>query len=183
MNADIDLFLLLNGYFSSGFWPAFFSVATYFGDGLLLAILILPVLYKRKPGIFRSDAPALVLSVAFSGLLVTALKVAVDRPRPPEYFENQGIEVHAPLGSPPDRSFPSGHTQTAFGAAVYLSCLFPHASPVFLVLAGVVGVSRIALGVHFPGDVLAGAVFGTVFSLLGFFANRWYRRRRQSHIT
>ena len=81
-------------------------------------------------------------------------------------------EVHTPTGTPSDKSFPSGHTQTAFGAATYLSCLYPAASPIFLGLAALTGLSRIALGVHYPSDVLAGALFGIVFSLLGF---RFYR--------
>jgi len=104
--------------------------------------------------------------------LVTWMKVAVNSPRPPEFFSAIGVDVHAPLGSPSDRSFPSGHTQTAFGAATYLSCVYPVFAPVFLVLAALVGLSRIALGVHFPLDVLVGALIGAGFSIAGFLINK-----------
>jgi undecaprenyl-diphosphatase len=102
------------------------------------------------------------------------MKIAVDRPRPGEHFQSTDVVVHIPFGTPPDRSFPSGHTQTAFGAATYLSCLFPAASPLFLILAALVGLSRVAMGAHFPLDVLVGAIIGAGFSLAAFF---WVKRR------
>ena len=66
-------------------------------------------------------------------------------------------------------SFPSSHATNAFGQAVFWSCLHPRLSPLFLLLAILIGLSRIALGKHWPSDVLAGAILG---GLLGFAAWR-----------
>ena len=172
MNLDAELFLKLNAVFDGSVATFVFTLITQLGDGLVLALIIVPLMYVFSRARFKIHIIALVLSVAVSGLLVTVMKVAVNRPRPPEYFGSKGVEVHAPLGSPSDRSFPSGHTQTAFGAAAYLACVYPFLAPVFLVLAVLVGLSRIALGVHFPLDVLAGAIIGSAFSVIGFLVNR-----------
>jgi undecaprenyl-diphosphatase len=75
---------------------------------------------------------------------------------------------------PKDASFPSGHTAGSFAAAVALSCFYPKDAPLLLGTAAAVGVSRLYLGMHFPGDVLAGAALGTS---LGILAQRSTRRR------
>ena len=93
------------------------QLVTRLGNGLLLAALIvLPMLIFDRRRLKRHLLP-MVVAVALSGVVVNLMKVAVDRERPPEHFAAAGVDVHAPKGSPSDRSFPSGHTQTAFGAA------------------------------------------------------------------
>jgi undecaprenyl-diphosphatase len=169
---DGELFLLINRSFSGPVAAAFFSAVTYLGDGVVLAALVLPALFLRGRVTFREHALPLVLTVAFSGIVVNVAKIAADRDRPPAHFAAQGVEVSTPLGTPRDRSFPSGHTQTAFATAVYLCFLFPRLAPVFLALAALVGLSRIAIGVHFPLDVLVGGATGSLISWGGFALNR-----------
>lgn len=63
-------------------------------------------------------------------------------------------------------SFPSGHTASSFASAWVLSTVWPRRSPLFLALAGCVGLSRVYVGAHYPGDVLSGAAAGMVLSEL-----------------
>jgi undecaprenyl-diphosphatase len=168
METDLTLFLWVNRSLSGEAATLLFTTITHLGNGLVLAVLVLPSLYFLKRADFKQHALPLVIAVALSGGLVNILKPIVDRPRPGPYFENQGMAIHVPAGTPPDKAFPSGHTQTAFGTAVYLSLMYPVLSPLFLTLAALVGLSRMAIGVHYPLDVLVGALFGTGFSIAGF---------------
>jgi len=62
-------------------------------------------------------------------------------------------------------SFPSGHATTAFATAAMLALWYPRSTGVCVGLAALVGLSRIVLGSHFPSDVLAGALLGSVVAL------------------
>ncbi len=86
--------------------------------------------------------------------LNTAAKLLVRRRRP----ELPGLP---PLTSTPTRlSFPSAHASTSFAGALAYSRLGLPATPLYA-LAGALSLSRLYLGVHYPSDVLAGAVLGT----------------------
>ncbi len=61
-------------------------------------------------------------------------------------------------------SYPSGHTTASFACARVLSSVWPGGAPVFYTLASVVGVSRVYVGDHYPGDVLSGATCGLVLA-------------------
>lgn len=65
---------------------------------------------------------------------------------------------------PGNFSFPSGHTAAAFAGSTLLSAYFPKGKGVFRALAGATGLSRIYVGAHYPGDVICGAIVGTILS-------------------
>ena len=177
LSTDANLFLALNSLLSGPLATPLFRAATTLGNGLVLALLVLLPMYRWDRDRFRQHALALVVAVAVSGLVVNLMKIAVDRPRPPAHFAGQNLDIDTPAGLPPDPSFPSGHTQTAFGTATYLACLYPKYGAPLIVLAAIVGLSRIALGVHFPLDVLIGALIGAAFSF-AVARNRLARLRR-----
>jgi membrane-associated phospholipid phosphatase len=94
-------------------------------------------------------------AVAGTYALNTALKLVIRRPRP----ELPGLP---PLTSTPTRlSFPSAHAATSFAGARAYSRLGVPPHPLYM-LAGALAASRLYLGVHYPSDVLAGALLGTV---------------------
>jgi len=97
-------------------------------------------------------------AVAASWTVAEGAKYLFDRARP--FRWDTGI---APLTkTPSSSSFPSGHSATAAAGALTLSVLYPPFAPA-LVLAGVLVVlSRVYLGLHFPFDVLAGVIIGTL---------------------
>lgn len=179
VSLDERVFLALNRAWSPEF-DAFFSVATYLGHGLVLALLVLgPMALWDRPRL-RTHALAIVLSVAVGALAVEGLKSAVGRERPAAHFAKTGVEVHMPAERLHERSFPSGHTQAAVGTATYVALLYPGLAPWAVFGAVLVGWSRVYLGVHFPLDVLAGAVLGVLFSVAGFTLRRRLRGSRPS---
>lgn len=119
-------------------------------------------IYKRK-GVFLASAATLAACVT------TGLKYTINRTRPYvkyPFIEKVGVE-HSP-------SFPSGHTSAAFSTATSLSLAYPKwyvIVPSFS-WACAVGYSRMHLGVHYPSDVLAGAIVASGCAILCHYVNK-----------
>jgi undecaprenyl-diphosphatase len=110
-----------------------------------------------------------------STIITTGLKLTFKRQRP---FQADPFIVQASDGG--SSSFPSGHTSEAFATATSLTMAYPKwyvAVPAYI-WAGSVGYSRMYLGVHYPTDVLAGAVVGAGSAWLMYKANKWLHRKK-----
>ncbi len=123
-------------------------------------------LHRRRAAIFL----AVVAAVYVADLCAYGLKLAIGRPRP---------DLRPLVGLPPDGSFPSGHTATSFAGAAVLACFAPRLAPFLYLLAAAIGFSRIYVGVHWPLDVLGGAVLGTAVALLVLTSLRLLARSRR----
>jgi len=109
--------------------------------------------------------------------LYSVLKKMIPRPRPLTDFapliEAGKVHIHVLGKQLWYRSFPSGHTQTAFTAAIYLPLLLPDWTPLFIASAISVGLSRIYMGAHFPLDVIGGGLVGVALA-----SGIWWLRKK-----
>jgi len=128
--------------------------ATFVSIALVLGVLI-TALVKRSKALRRKFFILLTVLLA-SALVSYLLKTVVYRDRP--FIVYQDVVKQSAGG---DSSFPSGHSMEAFAIAMAWARLFrkKHSLIVF-VWAGLIAYSRVALGVHFPSDVLAGIAIG-----------------------
>ncbi|MFN8114272.1 MAG: phosphatase PAP2 family protein [Solirubrobacterales bacterium] len=100
-------------------------------------------------------------AAAFFNLVVKPLS---NRSRPDRIAEQVPIARHVRM--PSSTSFPSGHSATAFAFAAGVGRVMPPAAVPLHALAAAIAYSRVHTGVHYPGDVVAGAVSGTVVAQL-----------------
>jgi undecaprenyl-diphosphatase len=124
----------------------------------------------------RRLAAALGAALAAQAVLVWSLKLVFGRVRP-----WIALDLPSPIGAPHDPSFPSGHAAGSFCVAAFLWLALSRNQPAArwpraAIRAGLVGasalvaVSRVYLGAHFPGDVVAGAMLGAgIGALAGHF--------------
>ncbi|MFJ4002231.1 phosphatase PAP2 family protein [Streptomyces sp. NPDC090023] len=121
-----------------------------FGVAAALALL---------PGRPRRAALAGVASVTLASAAANLFGKRMVRRRRPDREEAQvAVARHVPM--PASASFPSGHTASATAFATAVGVVLPPAAAPLGSLAAAVGYSRVHTGVHYPGDVAAGAVLG-----------------------
>lgn len=153
------------------FLDAFFKYTTYLGDGALIAMLFVVLLFVK----YRYALAFLSGALAASLLINLIKKVLLhDVYRPSKYFELyesyqlhfvEGVKLHS------FQSFPSGHTTTAFNLFFMLALLVENRwlKTTFLAIAVVVAYSRVYLSQHFLIDIVAGSVFGVASVFIAFY--------------
>ena len=156
---DLDLALCLrfNRLAHFRFWRTLFQGISRLGNGAvwysLIGVLLLAHGLAALPTVGR---------MALAGVIVLSiykwLKTRTSRPRPCEVYA--AISAAAPAL---DRfSFPSGHTLHAVSFSMVACAGYPQLAPVLYPFAALVAISRPVLGLHYPSDVIAGAVIGTL---------------------
>lgn len=177
-----DLFLRINGasveVLPSKFWPAL----TLLGDTLVLLCWMSPLLLLRGRLVL-----GVVAAIPMGGLASLVFKRFFSAPRPGDVLPHDTFHVLGELLS--GHSFPSGHSITAFAAAgVVYACYAAERQSLktlwltfgALVLAIFVGVSRVAVGAHWPFDVIAGACIGWLSGLHGVWLTQKFRETFES---
>ena len=159
---ELNILDWIQGTFRCDFLDWFFPIITKFGDGgifwILVSLVFLFFRKTRRTGLMMGAA--LTLGFVIVNLTVKPL---VGRVRP--YDLNNAVElIVAALN---DYSFPSGHTLACTECATVLMIRDKRFGIPALILAVLVALSRLYLYVHYPTDVLAGAVLGVLFGFLG----------------
>jgi len=132
----------------------------------------------NKDDAMLKNAVAVGSSLVLDAALTYSIKKIVNRPRPYATYPDDII----PYSTETSMSFPSGHTSFAFATATSLSIKYPRwyiIAPSFL-WAGSVGYSRMNLGVHYPSDVLAGALLGAGSAWIACKVNDWYWKKQNN---
>jgi len=176
-NADINLLKEINLNRNKSLDPAFTFITNSASPvSFASPIIIFSVGLIENNDTLKNKGLYLGETVLVAFAFSTALKYSINRERP--FVTYPFIEKVTAGGSP---SFPSGHTSTSFATATSLSIAFPKwyvIAPSFL-WAGVVGYSRMHLGVHYPSDVFVGAVVGSGSAWLTYKLNQWINKKRE----
>ena len=111
----------------------------------------------------RAAAAVGLASIAVTATIVNlAVKPLARRRRPDRVALDVPVARHVPM--PSSRSLPSGHSASAFAFATGVGHVLPREASALRVLAALVAYSRVHTGVHFPGDVVIGALLGTTLA-------------------
>lgn len=136
-------------------WASLMRACSFAGDGYAYVVVFV-LMTLLWPRVSVRLLPLAVAAFAVEVGVQILVKRATRRPRPFRVLPRLTARVKPPA----DCSFPSGHTAGAFVMAGILSRAFPAAAAPAYLLAVLIGISRVANGVHYPSDVLGGAALG-----------------------
>jgi len=160
VNIDGGLLLMIQEYVRTPILDNIMIFITNLGNGGMIWIAATIILLIPK----KTRKIGIMSGVALLGSLIinnNILKNIVQRPRPYTRFTDLRILIPTPS----EFSFPSGHTSSSFAAAgVFYSNLPKKLGVPAVILAGLIGLSRLYVGVHYPTDVIAGMIMGILLS-------------------
>ncbi len=172
---NLDLLQILNGYFEKS--PGWNAVITFFAEYYVVFLvgLVLFFIYRDYRSDthekFRVNLLGLLLTLTTLAAVTVLLRDLFELPRPYLVFDIAHLSTYG------ERTFPSAHTIIIFGMAAGMY-FYNKRLAYFLALSGLlVGISRVAAGVHYPSDILGGILLGTV---IGFLVELTYRSMRFS---
>jgi undecaprenyl-diphosphatase len=173
---DQRLFILLNHTWANPLFDWLMPAITDLHKSPVFYICLLPVLIfwiKKQGRLAIKCLLALALAVSLSDIIAyRVIKTHIQRPRPPE----AGISVDLRTPVYAGFSFPSNHAANMFAAAQILTLAYPPIGIPFYILAALIAFSRIYVGVHFPLDVLGGAILGiSISTIVWLLLRRWVK--------
>ena len=171
---DTVLFLFFNVTLSNPVTDVLMPIIT--SDNLLrvgYGLTMILILWKGEARLKWLVLFAILTLTATDQLSSQVLKPLIERARPCQIMENINLLVNCGAGF----SMPSSHAANAFGQAAIFGLLFKKLRLPLLFLAAIVALSRVFVGVHFVGDILAGAVLGIIAGVLLMLLFKQFERK------
>ncbi|KAA6350853.1 hypothetical protein EZS27_001700 [termite gut metagenome] len=159
----------LNGTFVKNYSKVLSGTTPYVAAGIPVGIAVYAGFHKDEK--LFADALYIGSSVGETMATVYAMKYLSGRERPFDRYPGKINAQSYPCGS----SFPSTHTAAAFSLATSLSIRYPewYVIAPSAIWACSIGFSRMNKGVHYPSDVIAGALIGSGCAIINQYVNRW----------
>lgn len=166
---DLMIFYFFNHTISLPILDKFFSIITSVNNWYIAYVILLGISWSKGGQRGKIAVLGVIILIVVSDQTgYRILKEFFARPRPCDVLS----DVITPLGCTGTFSFPSNHALNNFAAAFFFYKLFPKLKWVLFITAGLVAISRVYLGLHYPSDIIGGALigilFGYIFSLLAF---------------
>jgi undecaprenyl-diphosphatase len=176
---DLTIFYFFNHTISTGFLDKFFSIITDVTNWYITYLILAGIAF------FKGGTKGKIVVITLIILIIITdqtgyrlLKEIIERIRPC----NALPDANTPIGCAGGFSFPSNHALNNFAAAFFLIRFYPNYKWIFLITATLISISRIYLGVHYPSDVIGGAIigiiFGYIFSLIAIKIDNYFQSKK-----
>ncbi len=163
LNLDIGLLFFINRTLANPIFDKIFTLLTVQEHWYIVYTILIYFLLFKFQWRGRIFLLTLMLAITLADQLSShVIKELVERIRPCHTFSD--IRLLVPCGA--GKSFPSSHAVNNFAAAIILGSFFKNYKIHFILLASLIAFSRVYVGVHYPSDVLAGAILGTLIGVL-----------------
>jgi undecaprenyl-diphosphatase len=164
---DLLIFYFFNHTLSCGALDKFFSIITNVNNWFIAYMILLGISFFKGGRRGKIAVIGIILLIILTDRLSAAfVKDIFHRLRPCNALQ----DVITPLGCTGTFSFPSNHAVNNFAGAVFFYKLFPKLEWLLFTTASLVAISRVYLGLHYPSDILGGAIIGSAFGYLFAFA-------------
>ena len=187
IQVDKSVFLFINNTLSNSFFDKIFPIITEPRNWLIIALIAMVFFVIKEKKKALGIIALVLIAVALSDLIAYRIfKPLFGRLRPchPEFYIGGGRFL---IGMKTSFSFPSNHAMNMFTAATVLSCFYNKYAGYYFGFALLIGFSRIYVGVHYPFDILGGALFGILlgtgvylsYCRIGIFVKRHARKKQR----
>ncbi len=187
IQVDKSVFLFINNTLSNSFFDKIFPIITEPRNWLIIALIAMVFFVIKEKKKALGIIALVLIAVALSDLIAYRIfKPLFGRLRPchPEFYIGGGRFL---IGMKTSFSFPSNHAMNMFTAATVLSCFYNKYAGYYFGFALLIGFSRIYVGVHYPLDILGGALFGILlgtgvylsYCRIGIFVKRHARKKQR----
>lgn len=153
---DLSVLFFINNQLANPIFDFIFK-SIHYSSYALLGLLILYFLFKKEKFIVLAMIATVVISTATAAMLKTI--IARERPY-------QTLDVRQLVEEDDNRSFPSNHVQLSFALSAIVFYFRRKFGLILFLLSLIIGIGRIYVGVHYPSDILGGAVIGVLLTIL-----------------